>query len=181
MSAIVLAETKPPMGMVFDAEDLGEGAIDHLLSVSPSEVREGVEQGWVDAVLRQWWTPEFLAAVEQGTVEEFSKHFRRSGNWTVLSGASAYEDAESAAAALQVYLEDYSANWGLTEAGHPKLGDEGSIFEGPNPIGGAPMVVYVWRAGPYILHILATGSVEADADEIRAIAEGMNDRVPWPR
>ncbi len=177
LDAIVLAESDPPTGMVFDAEDLGEAARDHLLSISPSEIHQAVEQGWVDAVLRQWWTPEIFQAVNAGTVEEFSKNFKRSGNWTVLSGASAYEDAESAAPALEAYLEDYRANWELREAGKARLGGEGAIFEGPNPIGGAPQVVYVWRAGPYILHVLATGSVEADADQIRAIAEGMQARA----
>lgn len=162
--------------MVLDAEDLGAAARDHLLSISPSEVRQAVEQGWVDSVLQQWWTPEFFEAINSG-VEFPKKRFRQSGNWTFLSGASAYEDAVGAAAALDAYLEDYRANWGLTETGKAELGDEGAILEGPNPIGGAPQVVYVWRHGPYILHVLATGSVEADAEQIRAIAEGMQGRA----
>ena len=76
--------SEPPNGMVFDAEDLGDAARDHLLDLSPSEVAEAVQVGWVDAVLRQYWSPEFMEDVFSGDpIPE--KRFERSGYWTVLS------------------------------------------------------------------------------------------------
>jgi hypothetical protein len=168
--------SEPPKGMVFDAEDLGEAAKDHLLDLSPTEVVEAVYVGWVDAVLRQYWSPEFMEDVFAGNPIP-PKSFERSGYWTVLSGAALYEDPESAEAALAVYVEDYPASWGLDEVDGAKLGDDGATFKGPNPIGGAPQIVIVWRSGPYLLHVVATGSIEADADEIQRIAEGMQARA----
>jgi hypothetical protein len=38
-------------------------------------------------------------------------------------------------------------------------------------------MVIVRRTGPYLLHVVATGSIEADADEIRGIAQGMQARA----
>ena len=168
--------SEPPNGMVFDAEDLGDAARDHLLDLSPSEVAEAVQVGWVDAVLRQYWSPEFMEDVFSGDpIPE--KRFERSGYWTVLSGAALYEDPGSAESALRVYIEDYPASWGLRRVGGAELGDGGAIFEGPNPVGGAPQIVIVWRTGSYLLHVVATGSVEADAREIRQIAGGMQSRA----
>jgi hypothetical protein len=88
-----------------------------------------------------------------------------------------YANAESAAAALAAYEDDYLDGWGSAQVGEGRLGDGGLIFEGLNQLDSAPQVVYVWRADQYVLHVLATGSVEADAGEIRAIAQGMQARA----
>lgn len=168
--------SEPPRGMVIDAEDLGDAAREHLLDLSPPEVAEAVQIGWVDAVLRQYWSPEFMNDVFSGK-EIPERSFKRSGYWTVLSGAALYQDPGSAEAALRVYIGDYSASWGLREVGETELGDGGAMFEGPNPVGGAPQIVIVWTTGPYLLHVVATGSIEAVADEIQLIAEGMESRA----
>lgn len=168
--------SEPPRGMVFDAEDLGDAATNHLLDLSPSDVAEAVRVGWVDAVLRQYWSPEFMNDVFSGASIPQNR-FERPDYWTVLSGAALYEDAGSAEAALDVYIEDYPASWGLRESGGAELGDGGAIFEGSNPVGGAPQIVIVWRSGRYLLHVVATGSVEAAAREIRQIAKGMQSRA----
>jgi hypothetical protein len=162
--------------MVFDAEDLGDAAREHLLDLSPPEVAEAVQVGWVDAVLRQYWSPEFMIDVFSGK-EIPEKSFKRSGYWTVLSGAALYEDPGTAESALRAYMEDYSDSWGLREVGEAGLGDDGAIFKGDNPVGGAPQIVIVWRNGPFLLHLVATGSIGADADEIQRIAEGMESRA----
>lgn len=169
----------PPKGMVFDAEDLGEAARLHLLDLSPPEVVDAVRVGWVAAVLRQYWSPEFMDDVFSGNPIP-QKKFKHSGYWTVLSGAALYEDPRSAEAALAVYIRDYPASWGLDEVGKAELGDGGAFFKGPNPVGGAPQIVIVWRTGPYLLHVVASGSIEADAQEIRQIAEGMQSRADTP-
>jgi hypothetical protein len=168
--------SEPPQGMVFDAEDLGDDARKHLLDLSPPEVAEAVQVGWVDAVLRQYWSPNFMEDVFSGSTIP-SRRFERSGYWTVLSGAALYESPGTAEAALGVYVEDYSASWGLREVGQTQLGNGGAIFKGPNPVGGAPQIVIIWTTGPYLLNVVATGSIEADADEIQRIAEGMESRA----
>lgn len=69
----------------------------------------------------------------------------------------------------------------MERVGDVGLGDEGGIFEGSPPLSGAPTVVHMWRTGSYLLSVFAVGSVEADADEIRTIAEGMQVRADGSR
>jgi hypothetical protein len=180
LDAIVLAGSEPPTGTELSFEDAENAGLQPVQDSEP-EVQSTVQQGQVDTLIRLFFTPEMLEALDAGpeALAEYAPEFARSGHWSVGSWASAYETQDAAAAALALILDEFVATWQLERLDDPGLGDEGAILVGEPPQAfGVPTTIYLWRSGPYLLEVVAHGSVEADADEIRSIAEGMQSRVP---
>jgi hypothetical protein len=180
LGAIVLAKTEPPTGTEFSFEDAENAGLQPVQDSEP-EVQSAVQLGQIDTLIRLFFAPEMLEALDAGpeALAEYAPQFARSGHWSVGSWASAYEGPDQAAAALALILDEFVATWQLERLDDPGLGDEGAILVGEPPQAfGVPTTIYFWRSGPYLLEVVAHGSVEADADEIRSIAEGMQSRVP---
>jgi hypothetical protein len=96
----------------------------------------------------------------------------------IHSAVAAYEDEESAQAALEAVLDETGTIPYLEPAGEVRLGDGGSIFEGTLPyLSGIPRRFQAWRTGSLVLYLFVDGSIEQDAERIRAIAEGMQERA----
>lgn len=180
LDAIVLAGSEPPTGTKLSFEDAENAGLQPVQDSEP-DVQSAVQQGQVDTLIRLFFTPDMLEALDEGpdALAEYAPKFVRSGHWSVGSWASAYETQDAAAAAIGLILDEFVATWQLERLDDPGLGDEGAILVGESPLTfGVPTTIYLWRSGPYLLEVVAHGSVEADAGEIRSIAEGMQSRVP---
>jgi hypothetical protein len=176
LDAIVLSESDPPPGTEFLEEITGSSAATH--AIEDPEVRAAVLEGFVDGHQRGFITPSLKRAADEGRLDRYARNFDRPGHLVLASWAFAYQDSSSAGAALDAYVRYFQAWWGLEETEALDLGDGGSVLGGaPAYAEGMPAFVYWWRSGSIVLGINANGSVEANADDIEAIAEGMQARA----
>lgn len=169
LDAIVLAESAPPSATRFLRELDRRISGTRLVQDSGPAVQVAVQQHLVDALTREFGSEGVRALKLDGAPTETLDPTR---DVAVDSLASVYEDAEGAEAALEVILETTRARLDRERA--LALGDGGSIFRG-RFLRGMPLVSYVWRNGRFILHVLAVGVF--DEDEIRSIAEGMDEHA----
>ena len=101
-----------------------------------------------------------------------------------ISWAIVFETAEAADGAFDLYRNELESpdGWGLGAGEAATLGDEGVLVSGDTTAltgdGGGdpvPMQLYLWRAGNMLM---ATGGwFEVDADELRSVAQAMDDRA----
>jgi hypothetical protein len=178
LDAIVLPESNAPTGTEFAFEDADAG-VQPVQASSPA-VQDAARTGQVGSLIRLFFTPKMLDALQAGqeAMDVYAAEFDRSGQWSVGSWASAYDTPDAAADALVIVLGELATTWGLERLDDLDLGDGGAIFGGRSPVAlGTPTTIYFWRNGSYLLEVVAHGSVEADADELRSIAEGMQARV----
>jgi hypothetical protein len=178
LGAIVIAEDDPPAGTEFVRATEGPTVADIL--VQSAEVRPRVKEGLVAALVREFLSPDLAAAVEEEAEEgargEVEAAIVSPGRLAIASWAAAYEDEESAAAALEEYMSELRERPGLELVSETQLGDDrGGLFGGDDA--GIPTRVYVWRQGSLVLHLDADGSVAVDADAIDALARGMQERA----
>lgn len=169
LDAIVLAKTEPPSATRFLRELDRTISGTRLVQDGGPAVQVAVQQHLVDALTREFGSEGVRAVKLDGAPTEA---LDPSHDVAVDSFASAYEDTAGAEAALEVILETTRAR--LDRERQLALGDGGSIFRG-RFLPGMPLVSYVWRNGRLILHVLAVGTF--DQDEIRSIAEGMDERA----
>lgn len=169
LDAIVLAKKAPPTATRFLRELDGTISGTRLVQDGGPSVQVAVQQHLVDALTREFGSKGVRAVKLDGAPTEA---LDPSHDVAVDSLASAYEDPAGAQAALEVILETTRAR--LDREEDLALGDGGSIFRG-RFLRGMPLISYVWRSGRFILHVLAVGAF--DEDEIRSIAEGMDDRA----
>jgi hypothetical protein len=176
---VVVAETEPPTGTTFSFAD-AETAIYQPVQGSPPRTQDAIQRGYRAALIRLFFTPGLRRALERGpaAIRRYRPSFDTVGHWSVGSWAAVYEDEASASAALTLIRSELETAWGLEEVAPADLGDEGAIYGGTTPLAeGFPTTIYFWRSGPYLLEVVAHGSVEAGAEELRAIAEGMQERA----
>lgn len=182
IGSIALSQSEPPTGTAFVNED-GNTAITQPVQDSSSEVQRAMREGAIATIFRLFFTPDMLEALNSGpaAMDDYSSSFDSAGHWSVGSWVTAYEHPDAAERALKIILEEFSTTWQLTRLDDPGLGDEGAVFTGnPPQAAGVPTSIYFWRASRYLLQVVAHGSVEPGADEIHAIALGMQSRVPLP-
>jgi hypothetical protein len=169
LDAIVLSKTAPPTATRFLRELDGRISGTRLVQDGGPVVQVAVQQGFIDALTREFGSEGVAAVKLDGAPTEALDPIR---DIAVDSLASAYVDAAGAQAALDVILETTRAQ--LDRERLLALGAGGSVFRG-RFLRRMPLVSYVWRSGRFILHVLAVGAF--DEREIRSIAEGMDERA----
>lgn len=169
LDAIVLPMSAPPSATRFLRELDGRISGTRLVQDGGPVVQVAVQQEFVDALTREFGSEGVAAVKLDGAPTETLDPSR---DVAVDSLASSYEAAAGAQAALDVILETTRAR--LDRERPLTLGDGGSLFRG-RFLRGMPLVSYVWRSGRFILHVLAVGAF--DEEEIRSIAEGMDERA----
>lgn len=153
LPTIVLGPTDAPTGMDYDATETGADVL--LMPIvrgDPNVEQIRNQPGFVDARASEFSDPT-------------------SG---VLSWAAIFETVEDAERSLALYVDEVMAEegHGLGPGVPAGFGDEGSYY------GGEPSdatQVYLWRVGSLVLATATFG--EFDPDELRSIAEGMDDRA----
>jgi hypothetical protein len=152
---IVVAPANAPEGMDHDGTEVGrETLVRPIISVELAAANEFMDQ------------PGFVA----GRYTEFSHERAGMLSWAVL-----FETVEEAETALGVYVTEVQSpdGYGLVSRAEVELGDEGAFYSGGDPEFNAQ--VYLWRLGNLVLAAATYG--EFDAERLRAIAEGMDDRA----
>ena len=180
LDAIVIAEDDPPADTEFVRATRGPAVAELLLYSRSADLRAQVKKGLVDGLVNEFLSADLAAAVEEETAEaspgEIDAAVASPGRLAIASWAAAYRDAESADVALRHYLGELGDRPALRYVSETPFGDDrGGLYEGED--GGIPTRVYVWRAGPYVLHLDADGSVRVDAARIEALARGMQERA----
>lgn len=173
LAAIVLSKDSPPSATRFLSELDGRISGTRLVQDGGPAAQVAVQQRFIDALTREFGSEGVAGVKLDGLPTETLDPSR---DVAVDSLASAYEDASGAQAALDVILETTRGQ--LERERQLTLGDGGSIFRG-RFLRGMPLVSYVWRSGRFILHVLAVGAF--DEEEIRSIAEGMDERAGGSR
>jgi hypothetical protein len=168
LDAIVVTEALAPKGTKFLQSFDGSFSATQVVQDSPSEVQSAVLEGWVDALTREFASPETADVIRgnapPGQLDPADHHF-------VGSIASAYEDAESAQRALEAILEDTRPRMRTEES--LDLGDGGTAFH--DRFLHVPSITYVWSNDRFLLVLGGNGM---DESVVRALAQGMNERVP---
>jgi len=169
LDAIVLPKSAPPSATRFLRELDGSISGTRLVQDGGPAAQVAVQERFIDALAREFGSEGVAAVRLDGAPTEALDPVR---DVAVDSLASAYEDTAGAQAALDVILETTRAQ--LDRERQLDLGDGGSMFRG-RLLRGMPLVSYVWRSGRFILHVFALGAF--DEEEIRSIAEGMDERA----
>jgi len=169
LDAIVLPKSAPPSATRFLRELDGRISGTRLVQDGGPAAQVAVQERFIDALAREFGSEGVAAVRLDGAPTEALDPVR---DVAVDSLASAYEDTAGAQAALDVILETTRAQ--LDRERQLDLGDGGSMFRG-RLLRGMPLVSYVWRSGRFILHVFALGAF--DEEEIRSIAEGMDERA----
>lgn len=169
LDAIVLPKSAPPSATRFLRELDGRISGTRLVQDGGPAAQVAVQERFIDALAREFGSEGVAAVRLDGAPTEALDPAR---DVAVDSLASAYEDTAGAQAALDVILETTRAQ--LDRERQLDLGDGGSMFRG-RLLRGMPLASYVWRSGRFILHVFALGAF--DEEEIRSIAEGMDERA----
>jgi hypothetical protein len=170
LGTIVLSETEQPARTTFFRAERGATSATQLVQDEGPQVQVSIQRGLVDALTREFGTPGIIAMLVEGAPTESLDPAR--DIW-VASAALAYEDAGAAREALSVFVEATAER--LEEKRNVVLGDGGTAFLG-RFLRGMPVVSLLWRNERFVLHLMAVGVVSRSA--IKAIARGMDDRVP---
>ena len=170
VAEIVVAEDAPPTDTEYFQSFNGGSSGAQMVQDSSANIQAAVLEGWVEALTREFASPE-TAEVIQGNASP--DELARRDHHFVGSIASAYEDAASARAALDVILAE---NRKSTPNEEPlAFGDGGVLFR--SRFLHVPSIMLVWTSGKFLMVLTANGMAE---DEIRSIAERMQSRVPTP-
>lgn len=167
LEAIVVAESDPPNATGFLQSFDGTFSGTQVVQDSSQEVQSAVLDGWVDALTREFASPE-AAEVIRG--EAAANELDPKDHHFVGSIASAYEDPASARAALGAIVADIVPR--VRGQDELDLGDGGVVFH--DRFLGVPSLTYLWTNGRFLLVLGANGM---DEDEIQTIAKGMDVRV----
>lgn len=155
LPSIVLPADEPPDGMQLDnTYDDERILLRPIISVTGADAVPYLEQpGYVD-----------------GLYTEFSDDLTG-----LLSWAALFESPEDADRALALYAEEVQseAGYGLDNRGALDFGDDGAFYDASDPSN--ETLVYLWRNGNLVLAAATYGPF--DPDELRSIAEGMDDRA----
>jgi hypothetical protein len=156
LPAIVLPADQGPEGMQHDITyDDERILLRPIISVTGTDA--------VEPYLEQ---PGFVA----GRYTEFSH-----STAGLLSWAALFESAEDAQRSLDLYIEEVEseAGYGLGDRADLAFGDEGSFWDDDAPEN--DIQVILWRSGTLVMAAATFG--DFDPDELRTIAEQMDDRA----
>lgn len=178
IEALLIPADAAPTGTELTFEH-GDDAVLQPVQASAPDAQKAIRDGWVSTRLRIFFNPDMLAALESAELGAYSTNFATPGHWSVGSWVSQYQDAAAAQRALALMVREFGSVWQLTRGDDPGLGEESAAFHGATELAnGTPTTIYAWRAGPYVLELIAHGSVEAGASELHDIAAGMAARIP---
>jgi len=155
LPAIVVPADKAPAGMQHDnTYDDERILIRPIISVTGTDAIPYLEQ------------PGFVA----GRYTEFSD-----ATAGLLSWAALFETPADAERSLKLYVAEVESEqgYGLGNRADISFGDEGGFFDDDDPENTAQVVL--WRSGNLVMAAATYG--EFDPDELRSIAEGMDDRA----
>jgi hypothetical protein len=168
LEAIVVAESDPPTGTGYFQSFHGAFSGTQMIQESATDVQTAALEGWEDALTREFASPEtaevILGNASPTELDPEDHHF-------LGSIASAYRDAASARAALGLIVEELSAR--IRRQEELALADGGVAFR--ERFLHVSSVTLLWTSGRFLLVLSANGM---DDEEVRAIAEDMNARVP---
>lgn len=170
LDAIVVSEDAAPANTEFRTSYSGEFSGTQMVQDSSSEVRSAVLQDWIDALTREFASPETAAVIEgeasPDDLDPNDLHF-------VGSIASAYESPLAARGALETIQRELQS--GRRTAESLSLGDGGVIFQ--EKFLGATSFTFLWTSDRFLMIVRADGM---DEGGMKALAEGMQSRVPAP-
>lgn len=168
LDAIVLREDAAPVGADFRTSYSGEFSGTQMIQDGSAEVRSAVLRGWVDALTREFASPETAAVIDG---DASPKELDPADLLFVGSIASAYEDAVAAQGALLAIRRQLQPGMRSTET--LSLGDGGAAFG--DKFLGATSLTLIWTSDRFLLVVRADGM---DQDEVFALAERMQSQVP---
>ena len=169
LGTIVLAEMEPPPRTTFFRAERGAESARQLVQDGRPEVQVSVQRGLDDALTREFGTPGIIAMVLEGAPTESLDPAR--DVW-VASSALAYENADTARAALSVLIDATAGR--LEQEGDVAFGEGGTAFRG-RFLRGMPVVSLLWRNEQFVLQLMVVGALPRS--NVKAIARGMGVRV----
>jgi hypothetical protein len=154
---IVVTAANAPGGLTVDGTETGEAALVVPLRVDSHPGGPFLEQvGFVDALMTN------LNSTETGGYV----------SWSAL-----FETAAGAEVAFDFVADEHgSSGWGMERSSvDPGLGDESASFTGPAYDIFETNGVYLWRVDNLVLAAVGVG--DYDADQLRSMADLMNERT----
>lgn len=150
---IILTEANAPAGLTVDATESGAAALVVPLRAGGPFIDQ---TAFVDALMTN-----LNSTATGGYV-----------SWSAL-----FETAADAEVAFDYLVDEHgSAGWEMTRSGvDPGLGDESASFTGAAYDNFERNEVHVWRVGNLVLAAVGVG--DFDADQLRSIAELMDERA----